>query len=190
MTILASYGVWTHEMEETIRPFIECRVVWDLGAGLLSNTHRLLRLGASHVVAVDKERHPTGTFSCPKRVTLIQSYFADLEVPPEGIRVALLSWPVNYHMKGLISILRECNIVIYLGSNTDGSACGWPGLWKHFQGREVLAHIPHRSNSLIVYGNTLQGENRSLVGEEVAATSEFCLSFESAEKAAKSLEES
>ena len=51
------YGEFTTEMEELIRPYVDGKLVVDLGAGDLTKTRRLAALGAK-VIAVDKEEMP------------------------------------------------------------------------------------------------------------------------------------
>ena len=53
-------------------------------------------------------------------------------------------------------------MVIYVGSNTSGNSCGTNALFAHFRERDVLAYVPERRNTLIVYGLRLP-EPRALV---------------------------
>jgi hypothetical protein len=47
--------------------------------------------------------------------------------------------------------------------------CGYDGLWRALTAREVLAHVPTRPNTLIVYGPARRPDGR-LLPEEYAAT--------------------
>lgn len=148
------------------------RRVHDLGAGDCSLSVELIGLGAMEVVAIDKEAMPR--VDIPE-LRQVRSKFLDVaaalvEKPAE---VAFVSWPVNNNVPGLVTILSEAEKVIYVGKNTDGSACGWPGLFKiALVTREILDHVPERRNTLIVYGGFSEGD-RPLVSEEIAALSMF-----------------
>lgn len=179
-----TYGTWTDEMAAAVRPVVEGRVVYDLGAGRLGHSRRLVGMGASHVHAVDKERADDAWWR-GKPITFIQSYYADLVVP-DVVEVAFLAWPTNHRLHGLIDILGRAERVVYLGSNCNGDACGWPGMWEYLRTREIEAHVPHAKNSLIVYGRHLGGsERRPPVGEEFAGMSELLLGFDEAQRAAR-----
>jgi len=175
------FGEVTDHMSQTLREYVEGKEVWDFGAGDLLHAKRLLRLGAKHVFAVDKEGQPHSRYrGWP--ITPVKSYYVDVEPPPSGFPVAWVSWPTNHTLVGLVPLLERAETVIYLGSNTDGAACGWPGLFNHLHFREVLAHIPHRRNSLIVYGRQLsEAERRPLLGEEAAALGGVLIKFDEAQ---------
>lgn len=158
-----AYGLLTPEMGEILRPHIAGVEVWDLGAGDLVYSRRLLALGAKSVVAVDKSEMPEDP-----TVKRVWAYFKDVAVPEGGIAVALVAWPQNTPLHGLVDILTRCRKVVYLGSNTDGNACGNTGLFSHFLSRQVLAHVPYRRNSLVVYGE-MTAESRHPLPEEWAA---------------------
>lgn len=160
------YGTVTPEMVGVIREYVQGRCVWDLGAGDLAYAHHLVRRwGAEKVVAVDKEEMPQ-----PRRraVFRVQKYFADVQMPQAGVDVVFLSFPQNTRLAGLVRLLGKSKVVIYLGCNTGGTACGDQELFLHLTGREVLAHVPHERGSLVVYGGACA--QRSLVPEEWAAT--------------------
>lgn len=157
-----SYGVITLEQAEFIRWFVAGRHVTDLGAGDCEHTQRLLGCGATRVTAVDKQLLPTGwPIGC---MDLIETYFRDFDDP---VDVAFLSWPPNWACPGLVEALGRASTVIYLGKNTDGTSCGWPGLWQHLVRRTILAEYPNPSNTLIVYGRPCP--ERPLLPEEAAA---------------------
>jgi hypothetical protein len=177
------YGIITAEMMAVIDPFVRGKEVWDFGAGDLTHAETLAALGATKVVAIDKAQMPKLHSS---RVMPVWTYFSNVDVPASGIRVAFVAWPVNYVMWELIGILDQADVVIYLGSNTDGNACGFPGLFEHLVKRELLAHVPYQRNSLIVVGKRLP-TRRLETPEEVAAQSGFLFTFDDACKVAETV---
>jgi hypothetical protein len=175
-----SYGIITEDMEPTIAEAVAGHEVWDLGAGDLGHAQHLLRLGASSIVAVDKEYREGPVPDLPG-IRIVSGYFADLAIP-DRIEVALVAWPVNYAHTAwaLLRILERAETVIYLGSNTSGNACGSPVLFQALTQRKLLAHVPHRRNTLLVYGREGRGEV-PLTGEEYAATTGQFLTYEVAQ---------
>jgi hypothetical protein len=145
-----------------LRDHVGDETVHDLGAGACTFSDLIAELGAKKVYAVDKviweqPRSP--------KVEVVRCYFADYLGPaPE---VVFLSWPDNHILNGLIQLLQKARKVIYLGKNTDGTACGWPGLFEHFLGRSILAHAPDPKNSLTVYGAPCE-RRVPQTGEEMA----------------------
>ncbi len=152
-------GLLFPEQEKALAPLLKKRVVTDFGAGDLQMARTCLRLGAKHVIAVDKA--PWGKPT--KRITVVAQYFHQYRKP---IDVLLLSWPINHHCAGLIEAVARAETVVYLGKNTDGSACGTPLLFSNLLVREVLVHVPHYRNTLIVYGGSR--EQRMPLFEEMA----------------------
>ncbi len=173
------FGRLNDKQAQTVRRFVEGRTVHDLGAGSLSLARDLIGLGAEKVVAVDC--HFPERVRKTAKVEMVQRAFADFEGCPE---VAVVSWPVNWAGIGLADILAKTPIVLYLGTNTGGTACGGDDLWGHLTRREVLAYVADRENTLIAYG---AGQvRRMLYGEELAAldTSRMWM-FEEAERASQ-----
>lgn len=146
-----SYGKITSEMEAALRSIVQDKVVYDLGAGDLQHARHLLRLGAKHVVAIDKEPHPTASGS----ITVIEGYFDRVPIPTDGLDIAFVAWPINYRTPGLVTWLAAATVVVYLGHNFDGSSCGNPELFEHLIGRRLTHWVAHRSNTLIVVGEPL-----------------------------------
>lgn len=167
------FGNITNEMWGAIAPYLANRTVWDLGAGDLSHAKTMLKLGAKNIVAIDKDLSVSET---NPRIILKKEYFANVTPPLDGIGTAFVCWPQNYINRGLLDILEMSNVVIYIGSNTDGSACAWPGFFKHLLKRELLAHIPRKENSLLIVGRSSQ-EPRAETPEEYAALSSRVQSF-------------
>lgn len=146
-------------------------IVYDLGAGDLVLSRNLLEWGAREVVAVDKEP----LHLPPSGIRTIRSLFKDLR---EDVQWAFLSWPINHFDVGLLNIVERAQVVIYLGSNMDGSACGFFQLFQHLTTREVLAHAPRFANTLIVYGAAKV--KREPFPEERAAMSSEMINYKEA----------
>lgn len=70
--------------------------------------------------------------------------------------MAFVSWPANRPDEGLLTLLKRAATLIYLGKCTDGTCCGWPGLFTYFLSRELLVHVPDEYNTLFVYGGALE----------------------------------
>lgn len=172
-----TYGKMNEPQMRVVQEAVKGKTVFDLGAGDYTNSLILRGLGATRVVAIDKEFF--GPTNKPmKGVTQFQMTFeAFLHVQrtklqkvdfPKGDDVAFLSWPSNHEMKGLLDLLSWFNCIIYLGKNTDGTACAWPEFFRTMQKRPVLSYVPHRRNTLIHYGATFQKLERGMKGEELA----------------------
>ncbi len=61
------------------------------------------------------------------RVEQVRASFADLR--GLEIDVAFVSAPPNEPAPGLVGLLQAASVVVYVGKNTDGTACGWPGMF-------------------------------------------------------------
>lgn len=153
-------GVLNDAMRDVLRGIFRNRVVTDFGAGDLALAREFLQLGAKSVVAVDKEPRGKST----KRIAVVRQYFYQFTKP---IDVLVLSWPINHPCTGLIKAVGRADTVVYLGCNTDGNACGTPELFANLLVREVVAHVPSRRNTLIIYGPGR--EIRIPLYEEIAA---------------------
>lgn len=175
---------------EALRSYVNGRVVHDLGAGGLGLVPTLFEFGAVKVIAVDKafkypsENHYNG---CSKwksddpRLELKPHYFAEyLKKKTVPVQVAVVSWPENKDLPGLVPLLREASKVIYIGCNTGGTACGNNELFGELRRRRVHEHLPARHNSLTVYGSYLKQERRAhnLTSEEFAQAQKVIVSFD------------
>lgn len=171
-----SYGRLSHEQLMVVRAVVAGREVVDLGAGDGELAQQLVNAGATRVTAIDKNEWAPMDDNRVLRLWL--RFEAFLEPAP----LVFLSWPDNHPNRSLFDIVRRAQTVIYLGKNTDGTACGWPGLFTEFQERQVLAHAPERRNTLTIYG--AERLRRGPTGEEYAGIN--ChgawFSFEQAEK--------
>ena len=179
---LTTYGQLAQEQLAALERVVAGQHVLDLGAGNLKLAEVLVKLGAARVTAVDRcfqgedvarlNAAPAGA-----RIALARSCFNDLAAfgCPDA-RVAFLSWPstgLHYEYAaaaGLLVILGRCDTVVVVSKNTDGLACGWPGLYAYLGTRPILGYHPRRANTLIVYGRG--PVERPLRGEELAGVSD------------------
>jgi len=143
---------------------VQGRKVYDLGAGTCHLSRILLDLGASEVVAIDRHPKPDD-LPYHQNLRYRQAYFHDLDPITDG--VAFLSWPQQY-IKEIVPVVAPADTIVYLGCNTDMSACGPDEFWEYVQGRELVAHIPSKRNTLLVYGGPQPEGHRELVLEERA----------------------
>lgn len=155
-----AYGQLTEDQEKALTPYLNVPVIMDLGCGNLELAYRLVKLGASSVIGIDKAR-ATPDKRYPE-VVFVQTEF---RYWPLKIHTAFVSWPHNILDEYLLHIVQNTSVVMYLGSNIEGSACGDPTLFKHLCSREVLVHVPDPQNSLIVYGSRLKEPRRHLPEE-------------------------
>jgi len=155
------FGVLSEAQKLAITPFVKGFLVHDLGAGDLQLSEELVRLGAKLVVAIDGKPYRG---QAPRNVTPITACFDEYH---GLIRTAFVSWPRNTFDFGLVRLIERAHFVLYLGKNSDGSACGFPQFWEVLRAREVLTHVPDRENTLIVYGH--KQIQRPIIPEEYAA---------------------
>lgn len=157
------FGKITPLFAERISPHVKGRKVHDLGSGDdLSLSLALVELGAKEVVAIDTYPYIQIATS---PVRYVRNYFES--VVDEDVEVAFVSWPSNRSSSGLLELIRPASIVIYLGKCTDGSMCGSPELYRYFSKRAVIAHEPHHTNTLVIYGGE-SSQGRDLLPEELA----------------------
>ncbi len=163
--------------------FVRGRVVHDLGAGNLMGSMALLEAGATTVVAVDvvyREDQITLAMAhfaasvaaeMNRRIDVRAETFEELlrkvEAGVEALDVAFVSWPLNRRMPELVELCRRSRIVCYLGSCTDGNACGHEDLFEHFLGRELVAEVRDRANTLLIVAEP-RAERRAPTAEEHA----------------------
>jgi len=148
---------------EHLRPYVKDSSILDLGAADLEGAQLMLELGARDVLAVDRFEMPRPSIS---RITTKQVQFQHLE---ETRPVVLASWIVNWQVD-IEKFLETADVVISISKNTDGSACGYRGMWQHLRRREVLLYLADPTNCLTVYGpKKVELTERPPTGEEVAA---------------------
>ena len=168
------FGQLNKAQLKILEPLVRGKVIHDLGAGDLGLSLELLKLGAAKVIAIDKVYNRIGEWlgsnfqNVPPEIEIRHQYFQDID---EEIDTAFVSWPANYE-NGLLNILKQTKTILYIGKNTDGSACGTPELFKYLATRKILAHSPSRPNTLICYTDQLAcdyGKNNYRLLEEEAA---------------------
>ena len=179
-----SYGHLSEKQAAIVRRHVTGKEVHDLGAGFLELAHELLKLGATKIIAIEKEFLPVCEDA---RIERLKMYFADYDALGSGgpIDIAFISWPANRHDQGLLDLVSRAETVIYLGKNSDGSSCGHPRLFYALLHRELLDYLPERKNTLIVYGKK-RNEPRPPRGEERAGRIQLdggaILSYETVEE--------
>ena len=177
-----AYGKISDAQRAVIKKHVEGLVVHDLGAGSCEHSLMLVELGAASVVAIDKESMPKALGG--RKISRFQGYFEHYD---GDIDVAFVSWPINHEDQGLLQLVRRAKLVLYVGKNTDGSMCAWPGFFLEMSGRKILDYVPERPNTLIVYSDFLARRRKELRGEERAGATSFdsekrWLTFEEAEQ--------
>ena len=148
-----SYGQLTPDMLEAIESVVQGKVVVDLGAGSCRKARWLVRAGAKHVHAVDKD--PTPLPAGAVGVTYHEQYLHTFAERPPEYDVAFVSWPVNHRISGLVDLCQRAKKVIYIGCNYEGSACGFREFYLHMIGRELLAEVQSRQNTMLILGDEL-----------------------------------
>lgn len=138
--------------------------VWDLGCGHDAPfVDELLRGGATRIEAVDPVIEPRPGYRAAQ-VRFTQARFKDW-TPAWPADVALLSWPVNTWMPGLVALLERAPSVVYIGNNVS-AACGGPDLWFHLIQRPVLVQVQGATDdTLLVFG--APGQPRCLPPESI-----------------------
>ncbi len=171
------YGRLSLDQRKTLAKFVRGKIVHDLGAGDLTLSHELLKLGAAEVYAIDKDPKPSSAL--PSRLHYKREYFHNVKSRMDTV---FLSWPANYDTN-VVPLVQQAGTVIYLGCNTGGSMCGTPELFKAMILRELLAYEPHRENSLVIVGK-VTGAPRLPTGEELAGLNVMSsyYSFDEAER--------
>lgn len=158
-----AYGKLTPKMKEAIRPYVEDKIIVDLGAGDLTQAKILCELGAYTVHAVDK----TLPYIEPDCIYTYDTYFRNMPAF-EDATVVFISWPLpSLDFRELEPLFERVDYIIYLGSNYDGTVCGTPAMFRYLLSREIEQHIFHRMNDLIIYGRKL-GYERVPIRAELA----------------------
>lgn len=150
------YGRFSDAHKRVVRSFVRGRTVVDLGAGDCFRTAVLAELGPKSVIAVDPdlptEPRSFGEPTAPVEMLPWSAYeFARRYTA--RIDVLYLAWPYpGLEREGFKELTDRADLVIYVGSNVEGSACGPTHFFMRMLQREVLAYRPERENTLIVYG--------------------------------------
>ena len=158
------FGQLNKAQLKALVPLVRGKVIHDLGAGDLGLALELLNLGASKVIAIDKEYYNFN--GVPPEIELRRQYFKDMQ---EEIDIAFVSWPANYD-NGLLRVLMQTKTIIYLGTNMDGNSCGIPAMFEYLSKRKATQVLgtPVSRNTLICYTEIATGP-RELFEEEKAA---------------------
>lgn len=164
-----SYGSLSAPQRAALAPFVKGKKVHDIGAGDLALSNELLMMTAKQIIAVDSHEYPAlrrhaGMSKPPSKIERVTTYFHKYMDP---IDTAFVSWPINHYDPGLVAIVERSRVVIYLGKNSDGTACGFPAFFLPLSKREVHVYIAERANTLIVYGP--RPVERPMYGEERAS---------------------
>ena len=179
------YGHICDNMKDALRPLVAGKTVWDMGAGDLSKSKLLLKLGAKKVCAVDR-RHPGNTSllfvehstRIPKGISFVRKSFNEIDASDLSIEVAFVSWPLNCNLPGLVSLAMRSETVIYIGCNFNGTQCGFPAFYRHLLHRELVAHVPNKRNVLVAVKGPERASVRKPTPEEWAAMDSSVRCFE------------
>ena len=156
------YGKISSKQWDAIGEIVKGKTVHDIGCGDLEHARGLIKHGASKVIAIDKNH----VVSTDPRIEVVEKRFHEYR-PTESMEVAFLSFPVNYDAPGLLYHLATAKIIIYIGNNFNGTACGIPMLFHFFVSRKLISWIPNPRNTLLVIGEwTL--DKREPTPEEMA----------------------
>lgn len=143
----------SEEQSAALKPFVEGKVIHDLGCGFMQLSRELLELGAAHVIAIDKEAS-FRRYTPRTGVTFERKYFK--EVTPSYDMNIFLGRPFNGVLPGLLELVVAAKQVVYFGCNRNMNQCGSPNLFKLFLFRELLCYVQGVNNSLIVLGGYLE----------------------------------
>lgn len=150
------YGYLNPKQREALAQHVRGRHMTDYGCGDMALACDMLAMGAEHVLCIDK----TQVHRKPPHVgiTFRHGYFHEIDGTYPHL---FLSWPVNYLQVEIVKAAVTAETVVYLGKNTDGSACGTPDLFEVLVRREILAYVPDRINTLIIYGSFIAEPNEA-----------------------------
>lgn len=160
----------THSQARCLRSVVQNRTVHDIGCGSGELSRWMAQNGAWRVYAVDKD---IGTlpkkFAQPNVVRVAASFAAySKKLAGDVGDVAVISWPWDSKHDGLVELLRKFTVVVYIGKNTDGSACGSNDLWQHLTTRALREEIPDQRNVLLHYGPEVFDKPALRSEEEIA----------------------
>ena len=148
------YGQLNKFQSKVLAEIVAGKVVHDLGSGDLALAIQLVKLGATKVIAIDKE-YQYGYYQFPDVQPEIEVRGQAFQEMDEDIDVAFVSWPANYD-NGLLGVLKRSKQIIFLGKNTDGTSCGTKDLFLYLATRKVEHQYPSKQNTLIHYSNELE----------------------------------
>lgn len=146
-------GYWslTEEQEQALIPHIKDQVVFDMGAGDLSLSHKLIEFGAKRVFSIDTKI--TGAVQDPRIIPCTGTFMELYELTiknPDFVFVG--SWLINRRTSAVLYMLQATKIVL-LANQFDGTACGHIREYRLTSKLELFEYIPDRANCLLIVGN-------------------------------------
>lgn len=169
------YGFIGKEMTTALEGLVKGKRVWNLGCGTGSTEPQLLkRLGATSVYAVDKARRnhtvlPNSVTECGVITWCDMYYIEFMDKFTETADVALIKWPDNGPLVGMVPLLAKCDVVVYVGTNAGFTACGNQALWRYLANREFVSDVKGHHNDMIVYGKPVETATAPRCREEELA---------------------
>lgn len=173
-----AWGVWCDEMKHKVKSIIYGRKVWDVGAGNGYDTYWMANNGAFEVVSVDAAPLDKKLFRDFPHVTLVHEYFHNL-LPIPDTDIVLVSWPHAYS-DGLVDLIQNAGMVIYLGKNFDGVRCGPDDFWAYVRyHRDILWSCSTDKNTMIIYGphHEFKGDRPALLDEVTYLFERRCIPY-------------
>lgn len=147
------YALLSDTQKDVLKKHVRNRIVHDFGSGsTIPLVGPLLESDAFSVICVDKDPLHPSVGELPSKVTYVRKAFENYNTP--SIDVALLAWPRNDRLPGLLRLLKYARKIVYLGKNTDGCLCGNPELFQYFLKRALLDYVPERTNTMIALGHS------------------------------------
>jgi hypothetical protein len=157
-----TYGRLTGQQQAAVKRAVKGMNVVELGSRAGEHARLLVELGALHVDAIEKD--PWGREAAGPRITVHECYFEQVQFSQlrQPADVAFVSWLDTCEGKitGAVRLLQNMPMVVWLGQNYNGTACGSPSVHRHLLGRRVVEVWPHRQNTLIVYAEPLPSGQR------------------------------
>lgn len=142
----------TPEQLSALSSIIHGRHLLDLGSGDLERAKLCLARGAASVTCID----PSSPLERDTPNLLVIQRYAQWALANPGALppydMALMGWPNNNDSPSPAYLQLSSGVpILYIGTNTDGIACGGPLLWRGLLSRAVEEYVPGRSNTLILY---------------------------------------
>ena len=145
--------------------FVKGETVYDLGCGDLSLA-RLMATTAKQVEAVDKETPDWSDL--PANLNFWANTFAEVAKKwPKHLDTVVTCWPQTTRMPGFTELVHRAFRVVYIGCNTDGSACGDHALWLNLTKRMLVHEVRDRPNCLHCYSLVTHQDPQFRSEEEV-----------------------
>lgn len=146
----------------TLLDFVKGDTVYELGCGDLSLA-KLMATTAKWVHAADKE---FARVPALPNLSFYNMPLARLQWPIH-LDCVVVAWPQTTHVPGLLELVQRAFRVVYIGCNTDGSACGDHALWLHLTKRMLVHEVRDRYNCLHCYSLVTHNDPQFRSEEEV-----------------------